>query len=65
MLNQMDPRSINEFPYSLNIYLTFLILPGMTVSTSVLMFYFRNRAMRRFIAIELKDWFAKICEKLL
>ena len=59
----MDPRSINEFPNTLNFYITLLIMPGLAATISLLMFYFRNQNMRRFLAIEIQDWFGKIMEK--
>ena len=62
-LNKMDPGSINEFSNTLNFYITLLIMPGLAATISLLMFYIRNKNMRRFLALEIQDWFGKIMEK--
>ena len=60
MLNQIDPKSINEYPHTLIVYFTFLVSPGLTAAFTITMFYFRNPSLRRFFAIEIMDLIGKI-----
>ena len=62
LLNKIDPKNINEFPQTLNYYTTILIIPGLMTSIVLLMYYFRNQQMRRFLALEISEWLGKIAE---
>ena len=63
-LNKIHPSSINNFSFMLNYYIAVLILPGFIASIVLLMLYYRNQPMRRFIVLELQGWFGKLIDDL-
>ena len=43
--------------------MTLMILPGLAGAVAILMLYFRNNAMRKFLALEIKDFLANVMDK--
>jgi hypothetical protein len=61
-INNIDPKNINQYPYSIYIYFVFFISPSSLCIFSVLMYYCRQGPMRRAISHEIREVYYKVKE---